>query len=77
MKKRVTITLDPDTLGLAKRTARARQTTVSGLIASLLREIERNKPSIVDRMVGCATLREPPPGSDPLYDALKAKYIRP
>ena len=77
MKTRVTITMDPATLRLAKRTARARRTTVSGLIDSLLKGVEQEAPSIVDQLIGCATLRKPKPGTDPLYDALVAKYLRP
>ncbi len=76
MKTRVTITLDPATHRLAKQTAKARRTTVSGLIDSLLNGLGQ-RLSIVDQMYGTETLRNPPLGTDPLYDALKAKYLRP
>ncbi|HKS30763.1 MAG TPA: DUF6364 family protein [Chthoniobacterales bacterium] len=77
MKARVTITLDPATHRQAKRVARLRRTTVSGLIEKLLRSIgSRPKPgSLVTEMIGSAKLRSPRPGSDPLYDALKKKYL--
>ena len=77
MKSRVTITLDPEVHRLAKQTARKKQTTVSGLIESLLQsESAPKKAGIVASMVGSASLRSPAPGTDPLYDALKAKHLR-
>lgn len=76
MKTRVTITLDPDTHRRAKRTAAARKTTVSALIDSLLQAADDTPPpSLVEEMIGSATLRESAPGADPLYDALKARYL--
>ncbi len=77
MKARVTITLDPEIHRLAKQTARRKHTTVSGLIESLLQnEGQSDSDDWVAGMTGIASLRNPPPGEDPLYDALKAKYIR-
>ncbi len=78
MKSRVTITLDPEVHRLAKRVAKRRHTSVSGLIESLLQAESKaaENGTIVDRMIGCASLREPAPGSDPLYDALREKYVR-
>lgn len=80
MKSRVTITLDPDVHARAKLAARARRTTVSGLIESFLRSpaaspAVRSDGSLVDEMLGSAELREVPPGADPLYDALHARHI--
>jgi hypothetical protein len=76
MKTRVTITLDPSTHRRAKRTAAARHTTVSGLIENLLEAAATPPaPSVVDEMIGSATLRDSAPGADPLYDALKARYL--
>jgi hypothetical protein len=76
MKTRVTITLDPATHQRAKRTAAKNKTTVSGLIDRLLSAADRPaKASRVDALIGTASLREPAPGSDPLFDALKAKYL--
>lgn len=76
MKTRVTITLDPDTHRAAKRVARARATTLSGLVETLLAsEAAKPSASIVDRMVGSASLRETP--GDALAESLRAKYLRP
>ena len=79
MKARITITLDPATHRQAKRAARLRRTTVSGLIETLLRSTtSKTEPApLVAEMVGSAELRNPRPGSDPLYDALKKKYLEP
>jgi hypothetical protein len=76
MKARVTITLNPETHRRAKRTAAARNTTVSGLIEDLLEAAADPPPtSLVDEMIGSAVLRDSPPGADPLYDALKARHL--
>ena len=77
MKTRVTITLDPEVHRLAKRKARKNHTTVSGLIESLLQsKTAPGKTDLVASITGSASLREPSQGTDPLYDSLKAKYIR-
>lgn len=77
MKTRVTITLDPEVHRLAKQTARQRKTTVSGLIASLVRaESGAPKGGIVADMIGSASLREPAGSEDPLFKALSEKYLR-
>lgn len=77
MKTRVTITLDPDTHRAAKRVARVRSTTFSGLVEGLLASVAQTPvESVVDGMIGSAALRESPPGADPLNDALRAKYLR-
>lgn len=80
MKSRVTITLDPEVHARAKQAARARRTTVSGLIESFLRSpaaapTARAGGSLVDEMVGSAELRDMQPGADPLFDALHARHI--
>jgi hypothetical protein len=83
MKSRVTITLDPEVHARAKQAARARRTTVSGLIESFLRSPAAAPPmahggrSLVDEMVGSAELRSLAPGTDPLFDALHRRYITP
>lgn len=78
MKTRITITLDPAAHQRAKRTASARKTSVSGLIESLLQSATAcEAPSLVDRMIGSASLRAPAPSPDPLMDALQAKYLKP
>ena len=77
MKTRVTITLDPEVHLLAKQSARRQRTSVSGLITSLVQaEAATSKPGIVAEMIGCASLREPAAGSDPLYMALAAKHLK-
>lgn len=81
MKTRVTITLDPDVHARAKQAARARRTTLSGLIETYLRSpaaapvARGSKGSLVDAMVGSAALRALQPGVDPLFDALRARHV--
>ncbi|MGH8566316.1 MAG: DUF6364 family protein [Gammaproteobacteria bacterium] len=77
MKTRVTITLDPEVHTRAKAVARARRTTVSGLIEAFLRSSDAagSGGSLVDEMLGCAELRSVEPGRDPLYDALHSSHI--
>ncbi len=78
MKTRVTISLDPEVHARAKAMARARRTTVSGLIEDFLRSSEApgTGVSLVDEMIGCAELRPVEPGRDPLYDALHGRHIQ-
>jgi hypothetical protein len=80
MKTRITITLDPKVHQLAKKTAKRRDTTVSGLIEGLLlEEGAQSRRGLVEKMTGVAILREPTDGKggrDLLRDALLAKYIR-
>ncbi len=77
MKTRVTITMDPEVHRLAKRAARKKHTTVSGLIESLLQsETSTKDDDWVAGMTGITSLRDSAPGADPLYDALTANYIR-
>jgi|694.fasta_scaffold46916_6 hypothetical protein len=80
MKSRITITIDPKVHALARKTAKRRDTTVSGLIEGLLREEGGHaRQGIVDKMTGVASLREPAKGDsgdDLIRKALRAKYIR-
>lgn len=77
MKSRVTITLDPEVHRLAKRRAIKQKTTVSGLIESLLKsDASVEKTGLVRSMIGCASLRIPEHGPDPLHEALRTKYLR-
>lgn len=80
MKSRITITIDPKVHQLAKKAAKRRDTTVSGLIEGLLREEGvQSRRGLVDKMTGVASLREAvggKSGRDRLQDALRAKYIR-
>lgn len=81
MKTRITTTLNPDVHARAKQTARARRTTVSGLIETYLRSpaaasmARGSKGSLVDAMVGSAGLHALQPGVDPLFDALRARHV--
>lgn len=76
MKTRVTITLDSDVHAQAKRVARARRTTVSGMIEDYLRRPDRESGDLlVDRMIGSAELKPIVRGLDPIHDALYARYI--
>ena len=77
MKARVTITLDPEVHARAKRTARARRTTVSGLIETFLRspQADGTDASLVDEMLGSGELRAVTRGRDALYDALLECHI--
>jgi hypothetical protein len=80
MKSRITITIDPKVHALARKTAKRRDTTVSGLIEGLLREEgAQARQGIVDKMTGVASLRElgkGESGDDLIRKALRAKYIR-
>ena len=76
MKTRVTITLDPAVHAQAKRMARARRTTVSGMIEDYLRRPDpESAGSLVDRMIGSAELKPIIHGRDPIHDALYARHI--
>jgi hypothetical protein len=77
MKRRVTITLDAKVHARAEQAARARRTTVSGLIEALLRSLAAAGAgrSLVDEMLGSAELRTVARGRDPLYDALRARHV--
>lgn len=78
MKSRVTITLDPDVRRHAKVVARRRGTTVSGLIEALLSAQTQAKESHVEAMLGIGReAAHPAPGTDPRYDYLAAKYLKP
>lgn len=69
--------MDPEVHRMAKKAAKRRSTSVSGLITDLLRaEVSAPEPGIVDRLVGSATLREPAPGDDPLFEAIAKKHLR-
>lgn len=79
MTRRVTLTLAPAIHARAKRMARARRTTVSGLVSAFVQAApEHGGPapkSLVDEMLGSAELRRPARGRDPLYDALHTRHI--
>jgi hypothetical protein len=77
MKDRISITLDPEVVEHGKRIAKARDTTLSGLIEDLLREQghpaqHRRAGSFSKRWRGKLALRHDP--SDALLQVLKAKH---
>jgi hypothetical protein len=76
MKTRATITIDPKLHARAKRLARIRRTSVSGLFESFLREQKAPRESVVDRMIGSAELKEAGAGTDPRRKALQQKYLK-
>lgn len=75
MKTRATLTIDPELHARAKRIAKRRKTTVSGLFESFLRREPDPEGSLVDGMIGSAVLRQSRPGSDPRMERLKKKYL--
>ena len=77
MKDRITITLDPKVVEHGKRVAKARDTSLSGLIEDLLREQgQPERPgragSFSKRWRGKLALRHDP--SDALLQAMRAKH---
>ena len=76
MKTRATITIDPKLHARAKRLARLRRTSVSGLFESFLKKEPDPRGSIVQKMVGSETLKEAPKSVDPKREALIAKYLK-
>ena len=77
MKTRATITIDPKLHARAKRLARARHTTVSGLFESFLKEQEDPGGSVVDNLIGSARLKDTTDKTDPRRKALLEKYLKP
>jgi hypothetical protein len=77
MKDRLTVTIDAELAGQAKRTAHLRKTSVSGVVeASLraaLRAPVRPTRSFSERWTGKFTLRPDDP-ADARLSALKAKH---
>jgi uncharacterized membrane-anchored protein YjiN (DUF445 family) len=77
MKTRVTVTLDPEVLRMAKAVAQVRRTNVSALIEELLRHAaEESSPrpakSFVQRWIGKFEIRDD--ADDELLQALKKRY---
>lgn len=75
MKTRATITIDPKLHNRAKRLARQRRTTFSGLIEDLISTQQEKQNSAVDKLIGSAELKASS-GHDPKRAALEAKYLR-
>lgn len=76
MKKRATLTIDPELHMRAKALARRRRTTVSGLFERYLRSETPEEKSIIDGMIGSGALRQEFGPHDPLRERLRAKYLR-
>lgn len=75
MKTRVTMTLDPQLHARAKRLARQRRTSVSGLFEAYLREQPDPAGSQVEKLIGSGTLKKPGTTPDPRREALIEKYL--
>lgn len=75
MKTRATITIDPKLHARAKRLAKQRQTSVSGLFEQFLKSQPEGGVSAVDQLLGSATLREID-ADDVRGRALTEKYLK-
>jgi hypothetical protein len=76
MKSRISITLDPHIHRNAQRLAKARGTTLSGLVESLLsRQLKAESSGVVDRLVGSAVLRQSSEVPDGRWEHLRRKYL--
>lgn len=77
MKKRITLTIDPAVARRARKVARAKKTSVSGMVQELLRSVPisggEKRGSFVDRWAGKFTVAESLPG-DRRMAVLKTKY---
>ena len=75
MKTRATLSIDPALHRRAKRLAKERRTSVSGLFESLIKEQPEVSDSIVDQMIGSASLKSGKT-KDPRRQALETKYLK-
>ena len=75
MKTRATLSIDPALHRRAKRLAKERRTSVSGLFESLIKEQPEESASIVDQMIGSASLKSGKT-KDTRRQALEAKYLK-
>ncbi len=77
MKSRVTLTIDPEVARRAKKVARSRNTSFSGLVEDLLRTAQipggERDGSFVDRWAGKFRVADSAAG-DRRMKALKSKY---
>lgn len=77
VKRRVTLTIDPQLVRHAKQIAHERKTSVSALIEELIRSAsrpsEREAPTFAQKWVGQFTVRRPS-RLDPRLEALTARY---
>jgi hypothetical protein len=75
MKTKATISINPDTLSEARKLAKQKKTSVSGLIEVLLNEAVVSMDDPVKDLIGSAELNAALSG-DPLYKKLTEKYVR-
>jgi hypothetical protein len=76
MKTRISLTIDPEVHRSAKRLARTRGTSVSGLVESLLgQQVLAESPSVVEQLIGSAALRVVREGMDARHEHLRRKYL--
>ena len=77
MKNRITLTIDPEVARRARKVARARNTSVSGLVEELLRSAPlpggEMRGSFVDRWAAKFVVADASP-DDQRMAALKSKY---
>jgi len=69
------MTIDPTLHDRAKRLARHRRTSVSGLFEALIREQPDPEGTVVDSLIGSSRLKKPPDKPDARREALIAKYL--
>lgn len=75
MKTRITLSVDPETSERARRLARERNTTVSGLFSEFVGTQEGLAAErFVEKWAGHAVVRENP--GDVRYEYLRQKYLR-
>ncbi len=76
MKTRVTLTIDPEIAGKAKKIAHARKTSVSALVEDLIRRTPvsaKLEDDFVDRWAGKLQVRRPFK-AEPRFEYLKKRY---
>jgi hypothetical protein len=76
MKTRATLTLNPELHERAKRLAKHRRTSVSGLFESYLASQPEPDASITDRLIGSASLNPAENNPDPRRERLIKKYLK-
>ena len=76
MKSRVTLTIDPEIAGKAKKIAHARKTSVSALVEDLIRRTPvspKLEQDFVEKWAGKLRLRRPSK-PEPRFEYLKKRY---
>jgi hypothetical protein len=75
MRTRATSTIDPSLHARSKRLAKQRRSSASGLFETLITEQPETEASVVEQMLGSASLKSAKT-DDPRRAALEAKYLR-